>query len=180
MFVPNPTDILWTLYLGPITHLCIFSRGELNNYAAHIASSFIFAFLSAALFYYLHSAYLLASVIKASILISSYLLALGGSILTYRAFSHRLRRFPGDRLDGLTKWGAVIKAQRNGQYFLELKCLHKKYGDFVRIGHSQVLHLLPQLLTQLSLRAVRTLHQQRRSSSVTAFLFFYMFQGTMV
>jgi cytochrome P450 family 628 len=143
MFIPNLAEIQLAISLGLITHLCIFIHGELNSYATYIASSFIFAYLSIALFCYLHSACLLASLTKASILISSYLLALGGSILAYRIFFHRLGHFPGDQIDALTKWGAVAKAQRDGQYFLILKALHKKYGDFVRIGLSQHLHVSP-------------------------------------
>jgi hypothetical protein len=143
MSILNPTEIQLAVSLGPVTHLCIFIHGELDSYATYIASSFIFACLSTALFCYLRSASLLASLAKASILFSSYLLALGGSILVYRIFFHRLRRFPGDRIDALTNWGAVAKAQRDGQYFLVLEALHKKYGDFVRIGPSQHLHVSP-------------------------------------
>jgi hypothetical protein len=143
MFIPNLAEIQLAISLGPITHLCIFIHGELNSYATHIASSFIFAYLSTALFCYLHSACLLAGLTKASILISFYFLALGGSILAYRIFFHRIRHFPGDRIDALTKWGAAAKARRNGQYFLELKALHERHGSIVRIGLSHYLHISP-------------------------------------
>jgi tryprostatin B 6-hydroxylase len=134
MSLPNGTEFQLALALGPISHLCIFIHGELNKYAAHIAASFVLVFLFTIVTFYLSEPCIIANITKASILISTYLLALGGSILVYRALFHRLRQFPGDISDSLSKWGAVMKAQRNAQYFLELRALHKKYGDFVRIG----------------------------------------------
>ena len=134
MFLPNGTEFQLALALGPISHLCIFIHGELNNYAVHIAASFVLVFLSTVVMLYLSEPCIIANITKASILIFTYLLTLGGSILVYRALFHRLREFPGDKSDSLSKWGAVMKAQRNAQYFLELRDLHRKYGDFVRIG----------------------------------------------
>jgi cytochrome P450 family 628 len=137
MFLLNGTEFQLALALGPISHLCIFIHGELNNYAAHIAAFFFLVYLSTVVIFYLSEPCIIANIVKASILISTYLLALGGSILIYRALFHRLRQFPGDIFDSLSKWGAVMKAQRNAQYFLELRDLHKKYGDYVRIGQFQ-------------------------------------------
>jgi hypothetical protein len=144
MMLPNATQFQLALSLGPLTHLCIFIHGELNKYAVQIAASIIIAFLSTVVVIYPSDPYIVASITKATILILTYLLALGGSILTYRAFFHRLRRFPGDTVDSLSKWGAVFKSQRSAQYFLELRDLHKKYGDFVRIGQSQRLCQKPR------------------------------------
>jgi hypothetical protein len=169
MFLPNGTEFQLALALGPVSHLCIFIHGELNNYATHIAAFFFLVFLSTVLIFYLSEPCIIANIVNASILISTYLLALGGSILIYRALFHRLHQFPGDIFDSLSKWGAVMKAQRNAQYFLELRDLHKKYGDYVRIGQFQRLCQNSPLLTQSLTRSLGALNQQRFSSPGTAF-----------
>jgi hypothetical protein len=135
--LPSATQVQLAFVLGPLTHLCIFIHGELNRYAVQIAASFVLAFFATIVVIYRLESNIVASIIKANVLIFTYLLALGGSILTYRVFFHRLRQFPGDTIDSLSKWGAVFKAQRTAQYYLELSDLHKKYGDFVRIGQFQ-------------------------------------------
>jgi hypothetical protein len=178
MFLPNGTEFQLALALGPISHLCIFIHGELNNYATHIAAFFFLVFLSTVVIFYLSEPCIIANIVKASMLISTYLLALGGSILIYRALFHRLRQFPGDIFDSLSKWGAVMKAQRNAQYFLELRDLHKKYGDYVRIGQFQHLCQNSPLLTQSSTRSLGALNQQRFSSPGTAF--FAVYKRTLV
>lgn len=135
--LPNATHVQVAFILGPLTHLCLFIHGELNRYAVQIAASFVLAFFTTVVVIYRLEPDIIASIVKANVLIFTYLVALGGSILTYRVFFHRLRQFPGDAIDSLSKWGAVFKAQRNAQYYLELRDLHKKYGDFVRIGQFQ-------------------------------------------
>jgi hypothetical protein len=65
-----------------------------------------------------------------------FLIGLGGSIVIYRIFFHRLRTFPGRRLDAVSKWGAAYIAYRHRRYFATLQDLHAFYGDYVRIGIS--------------------------------------------
>lgn len=65
---------------------------------------------------------------------TAFTLSLATSILIYRAFFHRLRRFPGPFAARLTKLWSVYKSAKSMKYFLVLEDVHKKYGDVVRTG----------------------------------------------
>ncbi|GME28392.1 Cytochrome p450 [Neofusicoccum parvum] len=60
-----------------------------------------------------------------------FALGLAASVLVYRAFFHRLRRFPGPFAARLSKLHAVYLST-NFQYNLELQKQHAQYGDIVR------------------------------------------------
>ncbi|KAL1635189.1 hypothetical protein SLS56_001943 [Neofusicoccum ribis] len=62
-----------------------------------------------------------------------FALGLAASVLVYRAFFHRLRRFPGPFAARLSKLHAVYLST-NFQYNLELQKQHAQYGDIVRTG----------------------------------------------
>lgn len=71
----------------------------------------------------------------------AFKLGLATSILAYRLIFHRLRKFPGPRLAAASRFYAMYLACKNTQLSDEVEKLHKKYGDFVRIGrrHSDFL-----------------------------------------
>ncbi|KAL1642635.1 hypothetical protein SLS58_005406 [Diplodia intermedia] len=64
------------------------------------------------------------------------LLALGltASMLVYRGWFHRLRRFPGPGLARFSKLYAVAVSARRVQWHRELEGWHGVYGDVVRTG----------------------------------------------
>lgn len=64
----------------------------------------------------------------------SFAYGLLGSVLAYRVFFHRLRRFPGPLGARLSRFYALRHAARNRQMHLVLERLHEEYGDFVRVG----------------------------------------------
>ncbi|KAL4862756.1 hypothetical protein BDV12DRAFT_202746 [Aspergillus spectabilis] len=109
-------------------HLSFFIRGEWH--------------LQAPLLLISHSAcfYILFMAIKDTALqaIAGYLLALFSSILTYRVFFHRLRHFPGPFGASATKLWHVWKLQTGDQNHFLLADLHRRYGDFVRTGPSEL------------------------------------------
>ncbi|KAJ6037101.1 cytochrome P450 [Penicillium herquei] len=60
------------------------------------------------------------------------------SILIYRAFFHRLGRFPGPWAAKLSRLSTVKRAIKRTQYHLDLQEMHEKYGDFVRTGPREI------------------------------------------
>ncbi|KAF2176885.1 cytochrome P450 [Zopfia rhizophila CBS 207.26] len=52
----------------------------------------------------------------------------------YRAFFHRLRKFPGPFMARLSKWYGVSLVLPDFQYYWKVQKLHEKYGDIVRTG----------------------------------------------
>lgn len=65
--------------------------------------------------------------------LACFAFGLTSSILIYRAFFHRLRRFPGPFAARLSKLYAV-SLSTGLRYNIELQKLHQKYGDVVRTG----------------------------------------------
>ena len=63
----------------------------------------------------------------------AYFLSLFTSIIVYRIFFHRLRRFPGPPLAKVSKLWHVFKVLHKDNYVL-LEEFRKKYGDYVRTG----------------------------------------------
>lgn len=56
------------------------------------------------------------------------------SMIIYRLFLHRLRKFPGPFWAKITRFYAVYISKRRMQYFLDLQEFHRTYGDVVRTG----------------------------------------------
>ncbi|ORX94170.1 cytochrome P450 [Clohesyomyces aquaticus] len=66
-----------------------------------------------------------------------YLFGLFGSMVIYRIFFHRLRKFPGPTGAAVSKLWHVWKC-RNSQNHLVLESLYKTYGQFVRTGPNEI------------------------------------------
>ncbi|KAF9776611.1 hypothetical protein IL306_005185 [Fusarium sp. DS 682] len=69
---------------------------------------------------------------------ASFATGLSISILIYRAFFHRLNRFPGPFLARLSAVYATWLAVDEEHMYLEVQKLHQKYGDIVRIGPTEI------------------------------------------
>lgn len=61
------------------------------------------------------------------------------SILTYRAFFHRLNRFPGPFAARLSNFYPTYLSAKKLHLYEEVEQLHRQYGDFVRLGRSQMM-----------------------------------------
>lgn len=60
------------------------------------------------------------------------------SMLLYRAFFHRLRSFPGPFPARLSTFYMTWLSGRRGQVYEDVRALHTKYGDYVRVGPTEV------------------------------------------
>ena len=63
-----------------------------------------------------------------------HIVGLFSSIIIYRLYFHRLRKFPGPSLAGVTSWYANILSAQKLHNFEVLDNLHSRYGDYVRVG----------------------------------------------
>ncbi|RCI16875.1 hypothetical protein L249_2046 [Ophiocordyceps polyrhachis-furcata BCC 54312] len=86
-------------------------------------------------------------------LVLMWLAGMSGSMFLYRAAMHPLRCFPGPFAARLTNLYAAAMEAKKRQAFRELRKLHEKYGDFVRVG--------PSLLSIRDPRAIRLIHDSR-------------------
>ncbi|KAE8151233.1 cytochrome P450 [Aspergillus avenaceus] len=113
-------------FVGIAMHHGLFIHGEWHIQAPHILVSHLLCF-----------SFLVVRIDTAWPLILSYLLALFSSITIYRLFFHRLGHFPGPFWARVTKVWHAWKSRNRQNHFL-LADLHRRYGDFVRTGPSEV------------------------------------------
>lgn len=74
------------------------------------------------------------SLLRTTVIATSFNIGLFGSILIYRAFFHRLHHFPGPLLAKLTRFHALKISVLTSQKHLTIDNAHNEYGDFVRVG----------------------------------------------
>ncbi|CEL09984.1 hypothetical protein ASPCAL13111 [Aspergillus calidoustus] len=112
--------------VGLVAHHGLFIHGEWHIHAPSILLSHLVGFAS-----------LVLMVETGWQIILSYLFALFSSIVTYRLFFHRLGHFPGPFWLRTSKIWHVWKARTSQNHFF-LEKVHRKYGDVVRTGPSEV------------------------------------------
>lgn len=123
---------------GILSHNLYFIHGEHHTTAVRLAQLSI---LSPALLTFLLTRIgqytLIASIQIILVLSMTYYLSLFTSMLLYRSFFHRLHHFPGPPLAKLTKFWHVLQLGSFDNY-KRLDRWHEQYGDYVRIGPSEL------------------------------------------
>ncbi|KAK0650609.1 Tryprostatin B 6-hydroxylase [Lasiodiplodia hormozganensis] len=124
--------------LGVITHLAV-SRHNGVEFDAHPWKLLVFTYLGylGSLLYYNLSILKLALLSALSqVAISATLFSTGffTSLVVYRLFFHRLRKFPGPKLAAVSQFYAMSLAAKDMKLCIEIQKLHQKYGDIIRIG----------------------------------------------
>ncbi|KAL2065841.1 hypothetical protein VTL71DRAFT_3511 [Oculimacula yallundae] len=123
---------------GILSHNLYFIHGEHHNTAVRIAQLSILAPIALTiLLTRLSSLTFLTASLTTLTLSTTYLLSLWTSMLIYRAFFHRLRSFPGPSFAKLTKFWHVLQLGSFDNY-KRLDRWHATYGDYVRIGPSEL------------------------------------------
>ena len=120
--------------LGVSAHLLYFMHGEHHRHTFQIlATAVTWPVLSfVALIYYADFPVLKAALF-AVVAFWSSVGSLWTSMLIYRAFFHRLHKFPGPFGAKLTKlWHSKVAS--NYKWYKDLDQLHTQYGEYVRTG----------------------------------------------
>ncbi|KAM0541239.1 hypothetical protein ACHAPJ_013327 [Fusarium lateritium] len=68
----------------------------------------------------------------------AHIVGIFSSILVYRTIFHRLNRFPGPFCARISNLYPTYLRTKNVQLYEEVEELHQKYGDFVRLGASEL------------------------------------------
>ena len=137
IIMPLLTQCILSAFLGVLSHLCIFKRGE-----HHLRSPLLFRlYLIVAALLVLSEILIhptnLASAFKASFfLIASCATALFTSMTVYRVFFHRLRHFPGPPLAAVSR---LYHVSLDAEQYLFLDKLRVQYGDYVRMGPNELM-----------------------------------------
>lgn len=147
-------------FLGLIFHVGWFINGEHDLYSRHYVVSWLcvqgasYFVLTRILGESIGSALLTLNAVSAA-----YLGALFTSILSYRAFFHPLRKFPGPLSWKLAKFTQVV-ANADAKGYLHTDELHKKYGKFVRVGPNEISIIdssAPQLILGPGTKCIKAL-----------------------
>ncbi|KAL6855681.1 cytochrome P450 [Trichoderma novae-zelandiae] len=124
---------------GILSHLLYFIHGHKSMQAPQI----VVFYLVAECFLYARSIHLLGALqgsLTASALSLCYFMALFTSIIVYRIFFHRLRRFPGPFWAKVTKFYSPWIA-RDGKLHEKYIEFFEKYGDIVRVAPNELIVL---------------------------------------
>lgn len=128
-----PAQVKLGSILGLASHLLLYIRGEWHVKAPFMLSIYGF---SAILIFLVNLAICSQGILSAkytTVFVLSYTISVLFSISIYRYFFHKLRRFPGPPLAGVTKFWHVWQC-RNSKNHLVLHSLEKDYGPIVRTG----------------------------------------------
>ncbi|KAI7772214.1 hypothetical protein LZL87_014124 [Fusarium oxysporum] len=138
----SPSALCIVAFCGVATHLAIFRIGEWDVTVHRIIAFFvlIYASIFSLLAYHgdLDHQSLLGAWCTASALLAAFIAGLYGSMVVYRFFFHPLRRFPGPIFAPLSSLYAVSMSMKKFHMFSEVQKLHKTYGDFIRLGPSEM------------------------------------------
>lgn len=131
---------------GVFLHVVVFRKGEWDNRSLTILK--VTATIQILLTLFAHQYYLSSSsttptwasaLHHASLWTVSAIAGLYTSLLAYRASSlHRLSHFPGPFPARLSTFYMTWQSFRRGQLYEDVRTLHKQYGDYIRVGPSEV------------------------------------------
>lgn len=130
---------------GVLVHLAVFRRGEWDAHSFTVLA--VAATLQVLLTLLAHHqtgsslalAPLADSLRRAGLWTASALAGLATSLLAYRASPwHRLARFPGPFAARLSTGCLTWRSARRGQVYEDVRALHARYGDYVRVGPSEL------------------------------------------
>lgn len=129
-----PNVYLLAGLVGVLAHVLVFRVGEWD-----VASPSIFVFhvlVIAATGLASHSQLTQFHVPATQIVAcaGSYIAGLYMSMMLYRAFFHRLSKFPGPFLARLSNFYITARSVKKLHLFEEVQELHSQYGDYVRLG----------------------------------------------
>ncbi|KAF4628189.1 hypothetical protein G7Y89_g9962 [Cudoniella acicularis] len=135
--------------IGIASHLAYFNRGEHHLYGTLYLQLFILSFTTSLslLTFLLHEPFTQA-LAKTASLTTFYLLGLYTSLLLYRIIFHPLNKFPGP-------FGARISNfwfsahLKDADAYKKIQKLHKQYGDFLRIGSSDMSIIHPKAVSAI-------------------------------
>ncbi|RDL30137.1 uncharacterized protein BP5553_10415 [Venustampulla echinocandica] len=92
---------------------------------------------------------LAASVRVVAFLGAYHALGIALSMVTYRILFHRLTSFPGPFLARVSNFYVTALSSKRLHLFAEVEALHKQYGDYVRLGPSELSIIDPNALTAI-------------------------------
>lgn len=133
---------------GAASHICYFNRGEHHFYGAMYVQAFTAAFVAAVIALSQQGQSLGEAIAQVTSIAFFYLAGLYTSLVTYRSLFHSLNKFPGPFGARISKFW--LSAQlKDSDAFRKVQKLHEEYGDFVRVGSSELSITHPKAVTAI-------------------------------
>ena len=132
-----PLHQLTAVTTGILSHICYFNRGEHHFHGVRYIQIFVATFATTVIALFQLGEPIDSALAHVAPLVFYYLAGLFTSLLIYRLFLHPLNKFPGPlgaRFSNL--WFSSQLKDSDG--FRKIQKLHEHYGDFVRIGSSDL------------------------------------------
>ncbi|PVH97070.1 benzoate 4-monooxygenase [Periconia macrospinosa] len=130
---------LVSILLGVLSEVALFSRGEWDRHAPDIVKAImVFATGVSILLWRICNMPFSIAIVKTSKHGTAALLGLFGSMIIYRVFFHRLRSFPGPVSAKISAWWIFKESIPDLKFYITLRGLHERYGDFVRIKPREI------------------------------------------
>ncbi|KAH8593673.1 cytochrome P450 [Bisporella sp. PMI_857] len=126
---------------GLLLHVAAYRRGEWDLEIPTVST--VYSLLEIGAIYLLHNFSqnhepLVSTVRGVAWLGVCHVLGIYTSMTIYRLFFHRLRHFPGPRLAPISNFYHTYLTAKKLHLYEEVEALHEQYGDFVRIGPSEL------------------------------------------
>lgn len=124
---------------GILSHVLVWIRLDLDMRSNKVVFSICLSFVCAPVALYLHGLALCDSIFTSLLAHLSFAIGTFTSTAIYRAFLHPLKHFPGPFAGKITSfWKVKEFVNSDYQNYLVFDRLHRRYGDFVRLGPRQL------------------------------------------
>ncbi|KAM0075253.1 hypothetical protein ACKRZS_012707 [Fusarium odoratissimum] len=136
---------------GCLLHILFYRKGEWDLLALRIFQAYatlpiiVIGLLRLAEFKGWHHGTNLSAV-SVLLLEGVHILGLLTSILCYRMIFHPLNKFPGPLRARISNFYPTYLTTKNAHLYEEVEQLHQKYGDFVRLGPTQLSIIHPKAI----------------------------------
>ncbi|KAL8675594.1 MAG: hypothetical protein Q9168_000106 [Polycauliona sp. 1 TL-2023] len=132
-----PLDLLISATAGALSHLVYFNRGEHHLYGTTYLLVYSLIWTISAIALNQGGASVDEAVARVTVCMFSYFVGLYSSLMLYRSIFHPLNKFPGPFAARLSKFWLSAHV-KNRAAFRTIHRLHEEYGDFVRVGPSDL------------------------------------------
>ena len=133
---------------GTVSHALYFNRGEHHMYSALYVEVFAAAFVTAVILFSQQEGSIGEATSRVAPVAFSYLAGLYTSLLIYRSLLHPLNKFPGPFGARISNFWFSSRL-KDGDPYRKFQQLHEKYGDFVRVGSSDLSITHPKAVTAI-------------------------------
>ncbi|KAI1646748.1 cytochrome P450 [Daldinia loculata] len=120
--------------LGVLFHLTIAQMGDVESFMYTLIAAMLFLMFGIVSISMLLGSSFLGASAGLCVLARTFNAGLFSSMVIYRLFFHRLRKFPGPFDLKISRFFSVLRVAKEVKYHNDVAKMHEKYGDFIRTG----------------------------------------------